>query len=367
MLIGAQTGGTGGCLQDAGDLFTCFRDSYDECFSDEQIARGPLDPNEKVVIAERFIQPDQLLVYPIHFENIGDIEARDVFVTDELDPNLDVSTLELLTPDGASFDQATRTVRWELLNRDLLPGETDNVLLSIKPLPGLPSGTEIRNDADIQFEVFDIFTTNEVVNIIDSTPPTCTLDPLPAETTTLDFPISWSGIDAIGEIESYTVFVSVDGGDFTLFLESTPDTSAVFSGEPGRTYGFLCSAQDTAGNTEVQEAVAEAVTHVATDVASEPSADVPVSFSLYQNYPNPFNSTTTIRFDVAEAVQVRLVIYDVLGRKVATLINSLMDPGRHVTQWDGTNDAGLLVAGGAYIYRIEAGAFTDTKTMTLMK
>lgn len=234
-----------------------------ECYTHEAPAEGALDPNEKLVIAERYIQPDQLLVYPIHFENIGTIEARDIFITDVLDTNLDLSTLKLLTPDGDVFlDSSTRTLRWELLNRDLLPGETDNVLLSIKPLPGLPSGTEIRNDATIQFEVFDPFTTNEVVNIIDTTRPVGVMDPLPAETSTLDFQISCSGTDAVGEIDYYTVLVSEDGGDFTPFVERTSETSAIFTGESGKTYGFICIAVDTAGNIEIQEDVAETATHI---------------------------------------------------------------------------------------------------------
>ncbi len=229
---------------------------------DEQTSCGPVDPNEKLVNAERYIQPDQLLVYPIHFENIGTIEARDIFITDVLDTNLDLSTLELLTPEGASFDPVTRSLRWELLNRDLLPGETGNILLSIKPLPGLPSGTEIRNDATIQFEVFDLFTTNEVVNIIDTTRPVGVVNPLPAETSMLDFQISWSGTDTVGEIDYYTVLVSEDSGDFTPFVERTSETSAIFTGESGKTYGFICITVDTAGNIEIQDDVAETTTHV---------------------------------------------------------------------------------------------------------
>jgi hypothetical protein len=71
-----------------------------------------------------------LLVYAIHYENVGEIEARDVFLTDVLDPKLDESTLEILSPEGSSFDAATRTLRWDLLDRDLEPGETDYVKFS---------------------------------------------------------------------------------------------------------------------------------------------------------------------------------------------------------------------------------------------
>jgi len=238
------------------------------CASHEQLTRGAVDPNEKGVVSSRFIQPDQLLVYPVHFENIGDIEARDVFVTDKLDPNLDASTLNLLTPTGGSFDVATRTVKWDLLNRNLEPGETGNVLLSVRPRPGLPSGTVIRNNATIQFEVFQPIVTNEVVNIIDSTRPTSFVNPLPAETSALDFPISWSGSDAIGEIDFYSISVSVDGGPFTPFLERTRETSATFRGEVGRAYGFLAITTDTAGNIEVQSATAEASTRIVSNCAT---------------------------------------------------------------------------------------------------
>jgi len=64
-------------------------------------ANIPIDPNEKEVVASKFIQPDQILIYPIHFENIGTVEALDVFVTDVLGPNLDASTLQILTPNAA--------------------------------------------------------------------------------------------------------------------------------------------------------------------------------------------------------------------------------------------------------------------------
>jgi CSLREA domain-containing protein/uncharacterized repeat protein (TIGR01451 family) len=219
------------------------------------------DPNEKGAIAPTFIRPDQTLVYPIHFENIGDIEARDVFVTDVLDSNLDASTVQIVTPDG-TFNAATRTVRWDLLGINLPAGQSDNVLLAVKPLPGLPSGTAIRNSANIQFEVFETITTNEVVNIIDTTPPTCTMNPLPSATGTPSFPISWSGTDAIGEIDSYTILVSVDGGGFTSLLNTTIAANVTFTGETGRTYGFICVATDTARNVEVQSLIAEANTTI---------------------------------------------------------------------------------------------------------
>ena len=120
--------------------------------SDDRVTLGAIDPNEKVTISRKFIRSDQVLSYATHFENVGTAEARDVFVSDALDPNLDLSTVTFLTPTDASIDVNIRTAKWSLLSRNLLPHETDNVLFSVKPKPGLPSGTVIRNTSTIQFE-----------------------------------------------------------------------------------------------------------------------------------------------------------------------------------------------------------------------
>ena len=106
------------------------------------------------------------------------------FASGLLDTSLDASTLTLLTPTGGSFNVATRTVKWDILNRNLGPGETGNVLLSVRPRPGLRSGTVIRNSAKIQFEVFQPIVTNDVINIIDSTRPASVAVSLPPITST---------------------------------------------------------------------------------------------------------------------------------------------------------------------------------------
>ena len=249
------------------------------CSSWEKDSSGPVDPNEKLVSPSKFIQPDQLLTYPTHFQNIGDIEARDVFVTDVLsDPSFDLSTLRLLTP-GGTFDLASKTVSWRLLSRNLPPGQSDYVALSVRPQAGLPSGTVIRNKATIQFEVFPPLVTPEVVNIIDSTRPACALDSLPSQIATTDIPISWKGTDVVGEIDSYSVFVSENGGAFLPVIEGVRETSGVFKARVGNAYGFLCVAKDTAGNIEVQQPVAEATTTViaAPSCASKVSSQVSIA------------------------------------------------------------------------------------------
>jgi len=94
---------------------------------------------------------------------------------------------------------------------------------------------------------------------------------------------------------------------------------------------------------------------------------VPLVYELYQNYPNPFNPITEIRFTLPKSEKVKLVIYDVLGRKVNQLIDASMSSGRHVALWNGTDDYGNPVASGVYFYRLESKNFTQAKKMILMK
>ena len=94
---------------------------------------------------------------------------------------------------------------------------------------------------------------------------------------------------------------------------------------------------------------------------------VPKEFALYQNYPNPFNPTTTIRYDVKQATEVKLVIYNMLGQEVRTLVNNRQDAGYKTVVWDGLNNRGSRVASGIYIYRLQAGDFVQARKMILMK
>lgn len=93
----------------------------------------------------------------------------------------------------------------------------------------------------------------------------------------------------------------------------------------------------------------------------------PVSFTLGQNYPNPFNPTTTIAYDLDAAAPVALVVFDVSGRKVTTLVDEMTFPGPHEVRWNGTDDAGAHMASGVYFYRLTAGSSIQTRKMILLK
>jgi hypothetical protein len=88
----------------------------------------------------------------------------------------------------------------------------------------------------------------------------------------------------------------------------------------------------------------------------------PEQFSLSQNYPNPFNPTTTINFNVGKASNVKLAVYNMLGQKVATLVNSHMNAGPQSVVFDASR-----LASGVYFYRLDAGSFSSVQKMLLVK
>jgi hypothetical protein len=98
-----------------------------------------------------------------------------------------------------------------------------------------------------------------------------------------------------------------------------------------------------------------------------PVRDTPGEFALFDPVPNPFNPRTTLSFALPSASHVELSVYDVSGRLVATLLDENRPAGTHRVVWDGRNRAGERAASGVYLYRIQAGSFTDTKRMVLLK
>jgi len=93
---------------------------------------------------------------------------------------------------------------------------------------------------------------------------------------------------------------------------------------------------------------------------------IPQSFNVYQNYPNPFNSSTTILVDLPEPTNLKLKIYDILGRKVKTLFDGNKLQGEHIFFWNGNDNYGSRAASGVYIYRISTSGFTSARKMILL-
>ncbi|MEA3287006.1 MAG: FlgD immunoglobulin-like domain containing protein [Candidatus Marinimicrobia bacterium] len=158
------------------------------------------------------------------------------------------------------------------------------------------------------------------------------------------------------------LFTDVIGGDFSL-TESSPcvDTGTAFYVWENDTLidlssdDYLGTAPDM-GAYEYDETVS---------IASLPA--VPLHYALHQNYPNPFNPTTTIRYDLPEASDVELFIYDVRGRLVNTLTTEHRPSGAYQAQWNGINQTGNPVSTGVYFCRLEAGSYNKTIKMLFLK
>jgi phospholipase/lecithinase/hemolysin len=90
-------------------------------------------------------------------------------------------------------------------------------------------------------------------------------------------------------------------------------------------------------------------------------------FALDGSYPNPTRSASTVSFALDEATPVTLAVYDVMGRKVATLIDAPMDAGQHEVRWDGRSTSGAAVASGVYLLRLQAGEKIATRRLTVVK
>jgi len=152
------------------------------------------------------------------------------------------------------------------------------------------------------------------------------------------------------------------------FFEVTPDGETIweylnpysFSTPSGQLINEVFRAvrynlNDLGGNT------------IEVGIKSDDMEEVPEIFSLDQNYPNPFNPTTIIQFSIPNSVKVELNIYDIMGKKVRSLINSKYSAGNYESVWDGTNENGLSVSSGIYFYQIKAGNQVAVKKMSFMK
>jgi len=104
-----------------------------------------------------------------------------------------------------------------------------------------------------------------------------------------------------------------------------------------------------------------------TAINDELQANLPFKYELLQNYPNPFNPSTEIKFSVARNEKVKIIVYDILGRKVKTLLDKKLTAGKYSVTWDGTNYLNQKVTSGVYFYRLESEHFVKTRKMLFVK
>jgi hypothetical protein len=270
---------------------------------------------------ERFVPADQEFYYKVDFWNKEDATAPacDVLVKDSLDPNLDLnsfrfegvgfrkwsvdlescqyfnvnvdmrSDVNLIVNVEGTFDAQSGQMEWIFRSLDpytlqtpedpmagFLPPITESgeevgwVGFSVEPKAGLPTGTQIKNQAFVEFDWAGDINDHPApkegpwLNTLDVQEPSSSVLPLPATTTEPNFLIEWTCDDDNGSgIRFYDIYVSTDGNDYGLWLDDTNNTSAVFTGAIGHTYAFYSIALDNVGNTETVPTQADANTMVA--------------------------------------------------------------------------------------------------------
>ena len=143
---------------------------------------------------------------------------------------------------------------------------------------------------------------------------------------------------------------------------------------PGDEMNFITVLMAADYTEDFQAMLQSSLTYVALAGLGEFSAAVdepvllPEEYALHQNHPNPFNPVTTIRYDLPQAGDVKLTIYDMLGREMKVLVSQQgMSPGSHTVVWDGTDRLGQPAAAGVYIYQLKSGDFINTKKLVLLK
>jgi hypothetical protein len=189
-------------------------------------------------------------------------------------------------------------------------------------------------------------------------------------------PDSFSVMTSVGEVSlSWSSSVAEDFAYYNIYRNSLMDDqpAIVFTTisssyvdtevDVSLNYEYWVTAVDHSGN----ESNASVVLEVSGSMLSTVADLIPEVYALNQNYPNPFNPSTQIRYALPEQSQVVLTVYDMLGRKVRTLVNGVQDAGYRTVMWNATSDMGTPVSAGMYIYTIRANEFYQVKKMILLK
>ena len=306
-----------------------------------------LDPNEKVgsrgAGPQHYITSATPFRYAVYFANkdTATAPAQQVSITDQLDTTHDDlgtfsfgsigfenqlltplpfqptfsttvdlrPTTNLLVAVNGNLNPTTGMLTWTFQSLDpttnqpptdptvgfLPPGGNGSVFFTVNPRQGLLTNTQIQNQATIVFDVNAPINTPTWFNTLDNTPPTSHVTALPATETTASFPVNWTGSDVGSGIGTFTIYVSDNGGPFTPFQTNTAATSATFSGQAGRAYGFYSIATDAVGNVEPAKTVAEAMTTLASAVVlSAAQVSTTTSGLAYSRVSKSFSGTVTI-------------------------------------------------------------------------
>jgi hypothetical protein len=135
---------------------------------------------------------------------------------------------------------------------------------------------------------------------------------------------------------------------------------------PNANYGIIISDTDQdwvnqSTSIPLMQNILYRLSHFTTGI-KQINNNIPQNYILYQNFPNPFNPATKIDFNIAKSSDTKLIIYDMLGKEIAVLVNEHLQPGKYQVDWDGSH-----YTSGTYFYKLISEDYTITKKMMLLK
>jgi len=171
-------------------------------------------------------------------------------------------------------------------------------------------------------------------------------------------PDSVNGIKTDGQWSQIAYFTMTTAG----VGDGIPHSDAFIIGHQQENGGmvWIDFPADEMDNSTIETSFATLELPLTTGIDDE--IDMPNVFSLKQNYPNPFNASTTISYSLPEGSNVNIDIFDIMGRKIETLVTGHQSAGEHSIVWNASN-----VSSGVYLYRITAGDYSETKMCNLLK
>jgi hypothetical protein len=153
--------------------------------------------------------------------------------------------------------------------------------------------------------------------------------------------------------------------DYWSFIGSGPFTLAAGASV---TVGFAWVGGTNLADLQANaDAAQSAWDNLVVSVEEGPISNLPTQFLLEQNYPNPFNPSTKIKYAIVENTHVSIVIYNMLGQAVRTLVDARQAPNFYEVEWDGRSDAGQVLSSGVYFYRLKSGNEVRVRKMLLIR
>ncbi len=281
--------------------------------------------------------------------NQGTVNAENVNVQMEVFDGLSLVSGPADTTIVALAGQTTLTIEW--------------MVMADKAVSG-PNKYKISVDADNA----EAKEANRSISVPDLTPPAApsNFSSMLSPENDLNVLLTWDA-NTETDLAGYLIFYGSESGVYDGIEANEGESPIVISkfdefeitGLPdnGSEFFFAIKAFDLSGN---QSDLSEESSSITTDILLE--GEVPVTYSIDQNYPNPFNPSTNIQYNVPENSFVEITLYDMLGRKLSTLLSDRKTAGTYQLTVDMSS-----YASGVYLYRMKAGSFVQTRRLTLIK